>query len=133
MPRLRAIAQILTHQSEWWDGTGEPAGLAGDEIPLESRILALVADFQWRVNQKKTSQLSPQEIFAQALEECKQLQSYRFDPKLVDTLALLVMGLQQGLDLPLMTPKLSTGMWLLNSTLDTESKADSQIGNYRKF
>jgi DICT domain-containing protein len=133
MPRLRALAQILTHQSEWWDGTGEPAGLAGDEIPLESRILALVADFQWRINQKKTSQLSPQEIFAQALEECKQLQSYRFDPKLVDTLALLVMGLQQGLDLPLMTPKLSTGMWLLNSTLDTESKADSQIGNYRKF
>jgi DICT domain-containing protein len=133
MPRLRALAQIITHQTEWWDGTGEPAGLAGDEIPLESRILALVADFQWRVNQKKTSQLSPQEIFAQALEECKQLQSYRFDPKLVDTLALLVMGLQQGLDLPLMTPKLSTGMWLLNSTLDTESKADSQIGNYRKF
>jgi HD-GYP domain-containing protein (c-di-GMP phosphodiesterase class II) len=132
MPRLRAIAQILTHQSEWWDGTGEPAGLAGDEIPLESRILALVADFQWRINQKKTSQLSPQEIFAQALEECKQLQSYRFDPKLVDTLALLVMGLQQGLDLPLNTPKVSTGMWLLNSRLDSETKSGEIRSSYSK-
>ncbi|WP_017315344.1 DICT sensory domain-containing protein [Mastigocladopsis repens] len=132
MPRLRAIAQIITHQTEWWDGTGEPAGLAGDEIPLESRILALVADFQWRVNQKKTSQFSREEIFAQALEESKQLQSYRFDPKLVDTLTLLVMGLQQGLDLPLMSPKVSTGMWLLNSRLDSESKTGEQMSTYGK-
>jgi DICT domain-containing protein len=122
MPRLRAVAQIITHQTEWWNGTGEPAGLAGDEIPLESRILALVADFQWRVNQRKTSNNSREEIFTQALEECKQQQSTRFDPKLIDTLALLVMGLQQGLDLPLMTPKISAGMWLLDAKLDTETK-----------
>ncbi|WP_026731475.1 DICT sensory domain-containing protein [Fischerella sp. PCC 9605] len=122
MPRLRAVAQIITHQTEWWDGTGEPAGLTGDEIPLESRILALVADFQWRVNQKKSTQLSREEIFAQALEECRQQQSRRFDPKLIDTLTLLVMGLQQGIELPLMTPKVSAGMWLLDSRLDSESK-----------
>jgi DICT domain-containing protein len=132
MPQLRAIAQIITHQSEWWDGTGEPARLAGDEIPLESRILGLVADFQWRLNQKKTSQLSREEIFAQALEECRQLQSYRFDPKLVDTLALLVMGLQQGLDVPLVTPKVSASMWLLNSRLESESKTGEQIRSYGK-
>jgi DICT domain-containing protein len=122
MPRLRAIAQIITHQTEWWNGTGEPACLAGDEIPLESRILALAADFQWRVNQKKSSNLSRQEIFAQALAECKQQQSSHFDPKLVDTLTLLVMGLQQGVELPLMTPKVSAGMWLLDSRLEGESK-----------
>jgi DICT domain-containing protein len=121
MPRLRAVAQIITHQSEWWDGTGEPAGLAGDEIPLESRILALAADFQWRVNEKKTSGLSQQEIFTQALEECKQQQSHRFDPKLVDTLSLLVIGFQQGLDLNVMAPKVSAGMWLLDSRLDSET------------
>jgi len=122
MPRLRAVAQIITHQTEWWDGTGEPAGLSGDEIPLESRILTLVADFQWRVNDKQASQLSREEIFAQALEECRQLQSTRFDPKLIDTLALLVMGLQQGIELPVMTPKVSAGMWLLDARLDSEMK-----------
>ncbi|MCC5599626.1 DICT sensory domain-containing protein [Nostoc favosum] len=130
MPRLRAVAQIITHQTEWWNGAGEPAGLAGDEIPLESRILALLADFQWRVNQQKSSNQSREQIFTQALDECKQQQSIRFDPKLVDTLALLVMGLQQGLDLPLMTPKVSAGIWILDSQWDSHSKISEEIGSY---
>ncbi|MEH1851794.1 MAG: DICT sensory domain-containing protein [Nostoc sp.] len=130
MPRLRAVAQIITHQTEWWNGLGEPAGLAGDEIPLESRILALLADFQWRVNQRKSSNQSREQIFTQALDECKQQESTRFDPKLVDTLALLVMGLQQGLDLPLMTPKFSAGIWILDSQWDSHSKISEEIGSY---
>ena len=48
MPRLSAIAQIINHFSEHWDGSGEPAGLMGETIPLESRILGLEADFQQR-------------------------------------------------------------------------------------
>ncbi|MCC5662866.1 metal-dependent phosphohydrolase [Nostoc sp. CHAB 5784] len=130
MPRLRAVAQIITHQTEWWNGAGEPAGLAGDEIPLESRILALLADFQWRVNQQKSSNQSREQIFTQALDKCRQQQSTRFDPKLVDTLALLVMGLQQGLDLPVMTPKVSAGIWILDSQWDSQSKISEQIGSY---
>ncbi|MBD2386102.1 DICT sensory domain-containing protein [Cylindrospermum sp. FACHB-282] len=130
MPRLRAVAQIITHQTEWWDGTGEPAGLAGDEIPLESRILALVADFQRRVNQHKSTDKSQEQILIQALEECRQQQSTRFDPKLVDTLTLLVMGLQQGLELPVTTPKVSSGIWLLNSRWDSHSKISEEIGTY---
>jgi DICT domain-containing protein len=129
MSRLRAVAQIITHQTEWWNGTGEPAGLAADAIPLESRILALVADFQWRVNQKKSSSLSREEMFAQALDECRQ-QLDRFDPKLLDTLTLLVMGLQQGLDLPLLEPKVSAGMWLIDSRWDSHSKTSEEIGSY---
>ncbi|MBD2693339.1 DICT sensory domain-containing protein [Anabaena catenula] len=132
MPRLRAIAQIITHQTEWWNGTGEPAGLAGDEIPLESRILALAADFQWRVCQQQYSEQSGQDIFAQALDYCRKQQSTRFDPKLVDTLTLLVMGLQQGLDLPLMTPKVSSSMWLLDSRWDSHSKSSQEINYHPK-
>ena len=129
MPRLRAVAQIITHQSEWWNGQGEPAGLSGDEIPLESRILALAADFQWRVNQHKSSAKSREEIFTQALEECRQQQSTRFDPKLLDTLTLLVMGLQQGLDLPIITPKVSSSMWLLDSHWDKHEKSQKSTVN----
>ncbi len=131
MPRLRAVAQIITHQSEWWNGTGEPAGLAGDEIPLESRILAIVADFQSRVNQKFSSGLTNEEILTQALEECRQQQSNHFDPKLVETLSLLVMGLHQGMELPVITPKLSAGMWLLDSKQEEISNF-SEITSYRK-
>jgi DICT domain-containing protein len=120
MPQLRAIAQIITHQTEWWNGTGEPAGLTGEEISLESRILAIAADFQWRVSQQKYSAQSDKNIFTQALEQCRQQQSTRFDPKLIDTLTLLVMGLQQGLDLPIMTPKFSSSMWLIDSRWNSQ-------------
>jgi HD-GYP domain-containing protein (c-di-GMP phosphodiesterase class II) len=127
MPQLRAVAQIITHQTEWWNGSGEPAGLAGEEIPLESRILALTADFQWRVSQQKYSDQSGQDIFAQALEQCRKQQSTRFDPKLIETLTLLVMGLQQGLDLSIMTPKFSSSMWLLDSRWHSHSKSSETI------
>jgi HD-GYP domain-containing protein (c-di-GMP phosphodiesterase class II) len=130
MPRLRAIAQIITHQTEWWDGTGEPAGLAGDDIPLESRILSLAAEFIIQVNQYKYLGKSEGQIFSQALEQCRQQQSSRFDPKLVDTLTLLAMGLQQGLDLSVITPKLTSGLWLLDSRWDSHSKSGEQTSVY---
>ncbi len=128
MSQLRAIAQIITHQTEWWDGSGEPARLAGDEIPLESRILSLVAEFQWRVNQKKASLLDDEEALSEALAECHQQQATRFDPKLVEALTLLVMGLQQGLELPVMATKASSGMWLLDSRSYSENKSSASIG-----
>lgn len=40
---LRGIADMVRHHHEWWDGTGYPDGLAGEEIPIEVRILS-VAD-----------------------------------------------------------------------------------------
>ncbi|BAZ15537.1 putative sensor protein [Calothrix sp. NIES-4071] len=130
MPRLRAIAQIITHQTEWWNGTGDPAGLAGNEIPLESRILALLSDFQARVNQKKSAgNISSQDVFTQSLEECRLQQSTRFDPKLIEALTLLVMGLQQGLEIGMVTPKTSAGMWLLDHRLESENKISQEIGS----
>jgi two-component SAPR family response regulator len=38
-PRFpRAIERALESLDEWYDGSGQPAGLAGDSIPLETRI-----------------------------------------------------------------------------------------------
>jgi len=125
MPRMQAIAHIITHQNEWWNGSGQPAGLSGQEIPLESRILGLVAAFQKRVTQLQASQ--PQHSpLTQALTEFKQQQGQAWEPKLVDTLELLVMGLQQGLELPVTTPKISTGMWLVDPQTSDDSKRQSQ-------
>ena len=121
MPRLRAIATIITHLTERWNGSGQPAGLAGDEIPLESRILGLAAEFQQRLLELRTTatkahaSVSQNECMAKALAECQQQQGDRWDPKLVDTLALLVNGFQQGLDLTISVPKISAGLWLIDS------------------
>lgn len=122
MPQLQAIAQIITHLTEWWNGSGSPAGLAYDAIPLESRILGLVTDFQWRISQYLTSQPSREETLAKALAECQAQAGDRWDPKLVETLTLLVMGLQQGLNLPVTPPKVSSGMWLLDAQLEGDAK-----------
>lgn len=40
---LESEVTIIRHQREYYDGTGSPAGLKGDQIPIGSRIL-LVAD-----------------------------------------------------------------------------------------
>lgn len=43
--RLKNAAELILHQYEYYDGSGEPNSLRGDEIPLGSRILAVVRDY----------------------------------------------------------------------------------------
>ncbi len=130
MPQLRAIAQIITHQSEWWNGTGSPAGLIGREIPLESRILGLVAEFQQRVTQLQAKHPDTEENLSQSLAECRQDQGTRWDSKLVDMLALLVAGMQQGLTLPVMQPKIVSSIWLLDEQQNRETEITEQMSSY---
>ena len=44
-PLLHTAAQIALSHHEKWNGTGYPHGLAGEQIPLEARIVALVDVF----------------------------------------------------------------------------------------
>jgi HD-GYP domain-containing protein (c-di-GMP phosphodiesterase class II) len=39
------IARVVRHHHEWIDGTGYPDGLAGEEIPLISRIVAVAEEY----------------------------------------------------------------------------------------
>lgn len=117
MPRLGAIAQIINHLSEWWNGSGQPGGLIGEKIPLESRILGLVAAFQQRTTQLSQSH-TQENALNQVLAEFRAEQGDRWEPKLVDTLELLVMGLQQGLNLPVTPTKISSGVWLIDTQME---------------
>ena len=121
MPQLQAIAHIITHQKERWNGSGKPDGLAYDEIPLESRILGLIAEFQKRVTAYQEDK-SVENPLAQVLTECQAKAGEAFDPKLVEALALLVMGMQQGMSLQANQPKIAAGVWLLDSHPDEELK-----------
>ncbi|MBE9127837.1 MULTISPECIES: DICT sensory domain-containing protein [unclassified Coleofasciculus] len=111
MPQLQAIAHIVTHQTEHWQGSGKPDGLAYDAIPLESRILALIADFQQRV----ATYQSQDNSLARALSDCRAKAGTVFDPKLVEALELLTIGMQQGMSLQVNQPKIAAGMWLIDS------------------
>jgi response regulator RpfG family c-di-GMP phosphodiesterase len=78
--RTASIAEaILTHH-ERWDGTGYPLGLKGDQIPLISRIFAIIDayDVMTRdtVYRKAISD-------AEALNELRRCAGTQFDPELV--------------------------------------------------
>ena len=132
MPQLRAVAKILTHQTEWWDGSGQPAGLAGELIPQESRILGLAADFQQRLAHYRSTgnPENPDICAAQALAECQAQAGERWEPKLVDTLALLAIGVQQGLSLPVTAPKVTSAIWLLDFPTESAGKTGTPTDNY---
>ena len=72
------VSDILRHTTERWDGTGYPDGLEGQEIPIESRILALVEKFVEKL--EKTG--NTQEAIALIRKEAGK----SFDPQLVSLL-----------------------------------------------
>lgn len=45
LDRYRSVGACVLHYKEHWDGTGWPSGLAGLDIPLLSRIIAVTADY----------------------------------------------------------------------------------------
>jgi putative nucleotidyltransferase with HDIG domain len=71
----------VLHHHERWDGTGYPLGLAGQEIPLEARLLAIVDAYDAMTSTRAyRSAISLDEALAE-LERCAGTQ---FDPELVD-------------------------------------------------
>jgi putative nucleotidyltransferase with HDIG domain len=77
----RPIAQIVLQHHELLDGSGYPHGLAGDEIMMEARILA-VAD----VVEAMTSQrpYRPSHGIKDALQEILHHKGTLYDPKVVE-------------------------------------------------
>ena len=76
----------LTHH-ERWDGSGYPAGLAGEEIPLVGRIAAICDAFDALVSERPYKPAWP---LTMALDEIRTQSGRQFDPRLVDL--FLAMG-----------------------------------------
>ncbi|MFY0099975.1 HD domain-containing phosphohydrolase, partial [Acinetobacter baumannii] len=45
IPIFSLAAEVALHHHERWDGSGYPRGLAGEDIPLSGRIVAVVDYF----------------------------------------------------------------------------------------
>jgi diguanylate cyclase (GGDEF)-like protein/PAS domain S-box-containing protein len=77
---LEPVAQyILTHH-ERWDGKGYPKGLKGREIPLPSRILAVVDAYDAMTEERVYRKPMTKEA---ALEEIQKNSGTQFDPEIV--------------------------------------------------
>jgi diguanylate cyclase (GGDEF)-like protein/putative nucleotidyltransferase with HDIG domain len=78
---LSEAAPIVRWSHERFDGTGYPDGLAGQEIPLCSRILAVCDSFDaMRSNRCYAPALS----FEEAMSELRRCSGNQFDPVVVD-------------------------------------------------
>ena len=79
-PQLIPIADAVLSHHEWWNGNGYPRGLKGEDIPLISRIIAIVDAYDVMTHDRSYRRAIKKEI---ALEELKKYAGIQFDPNLV--------------------------------------------------
>jgi GGDEF domain-containing protein len=78
---MEAVARIVRHSHERWDGTGYPDGLSGGAIPIESRIVFVCSAFDDMTSDRPHhAALEP----GDALAQLKRGAGSQFDPKVVD-------------------------------------------------
>jgi PAS domain S-box-containing protein len=80
-PVLQLAADIAASHHERWDGGGYPSGLAGEEIPLAGRIVAVADVFDALTHDRPYKDAWPLE---RALEEIRRGAGSQFDPAVVD-------------------------------------------------
>ena len=83
---LAPVADFILKHHEHWDGRGYPLGLAGEDIPLECRILGIVDAFDAMTNERPYKRAMPSEEAIQELVRCAGSQ---FDPSLVEVFVSL--------------------------------------------
>lgn len=86
---IRAVLPWIRFHHERWDGTGYPDGIAGEEIPLESRILAVCDAYEAMTNDRPyRPRMSP----AAALQQIDLHMGTQFDPHVADVFIRMMSG-----------------------------------------
>ncbi|MCH2132431.1 MAG: HD-GYP domain-containing protein [Phycisphaerales bacterium] len=80
IPRFEDILDGVLHHHERWDGSGYPEGLAGDDIPLVARLIALADAFDAMCSTRTYRSAMGCEA---VLEELARGAGQQFDPELV--------------------------------------------------
>jgi PAS domain S-box-containing protein len=83
---LSLAAEIALSHHEWWDGSGYPAGLKEEQIPLSGRIVALADVFDSLCHERPYKQAWTVE---QAVAEIHRLNGTQFDPAVVHAFSQL--------------------------------------------
>jgi HD-GYP domain-containing protein (c-di-GMP phosphodiesterase class II) len=80
-PELAPVARIVRSSHERWDGGGYPDGLAGEDIPLGARIVAVCDSFEAMTATRAYRKAMPAEA---AIAELLRCSGSQFDPIVVD-------------------------------------------------
>ena len=76
---LSFAADIATYHHEKWDGSGYPAGLKGEEIPLSARIMAIADVFDALISARCYKKPMP---LSEAFDVIRDESGIHFDPNL---------------------------------------------------
>ena len=83
IPYLAAAVPMVLYHHERWDGKGYPEGLAGDDIPLGARVLAVADAFDaMTTNRPYREALSGEAAYQEILRGAGK----QFDPEIVEAL-----------------------------------------------
>ncbi len=80
--RLRLVVPLVKFHHEWYNGSGYPDRLVGEEIPLLARILAVADSFE-AMTAIRPYQTRPKTL-EQAIEELRRCAGTQFDPEVVE-------------------------------------------------
>jgi diguanylate cyclase (GGDEF)-like protein len=86
-PPLLPVAKLVRSSHERWDGGGYPDGLAGEAIPLGSRIVFACDSFDAMTSERPYREARSQD---QALAELRRCAGTQFDPEVVEALVAVV-------------------------------------------
>jgi putative nucleotidyltransferase with HDIG domain len=92
MAALREAIPYVLYHHERWDGSGYPSGKAGEEIPLEARVLAVADAFDAMTSDRPYRRAMSRE---DALAEVERCAGTQFDPEI----ARVFLGLFAELEL----------------------------------
>ena len=80
MPHLSEVAPLVRAVHERWDGAGYPDGLAGPDIPIESRIVAVCDAWHAMTFDRPYRRARSQD---EAVAELNRCAGHQFDPEVV--------------------------------------------------
>jgi two-component system, cell cycle response regulator len=95
IPALRQVSPAVRHHHERFSGTGYPDGLAGQDIPIEARVIAAADAYATMTADRP---YCPARTTQEATAELRRSAGSHFDPAVVDAL-LAVLGLGDRVEL----------------------------------
>lgn len=88
LPWYEASASAVAAHHEHWDGSGFPQRLAGEDIPIGARILAVCDTYDEMLN--KPADAPEQFSESEVLEHLRQHRGHKFDPRVLDMFLSIV-------------------------------------------
>lgn len=87
VPALQGVGKIVRSSHEHWDGEGYSDGLAGEEIPLPARIIAVCDAYAVMTSNRPYQNATS---VAEAISELRRCAGTQFDPRVVDVFCNVV-------------------------------------------